>query len=150
MHRIVELELWSSPRRSTAPKDGKAVAKACCAGTLAPQDVVLGLNFVPGEIDVELLARSFETRESSLLEFEQFCRNEGLPSEAANPQSAAHFLAFCEGQPLAWLHLPEASTSRDMALRIHRWAVGNGYVVRKGQGEPELSEAEILALWNDA
>jgi hypothetical protein len=147
MHRIVDLELWSYPRLTTAPHDGKAIAEACRVATSMPHEVVLGLNFVPSEVDISLLATKLAAGETSEPEFEQFCRSQGLPSDVGNQKSAAHFVAFLEGQPLAWLHFPEGSNGKDMALLVHRWAVRVGHVIRAGQGEGQLSEAEVLALW---
>ena len=147
MQRIVELELWSSPRQNTVPYDGKSVAEACSVATAVPREVVLGLNFVPSEVDVLLLARKVEAAETSKSEFEQFCRQRALLSEVGNQESAALFLAFSEGQPLAWLHFPVSGIGKDMALLVHRWAASSGYVIRLGQGEHELSEAGVLALW---
>jgi hypothetical protein len=147
MHRIVDLEIWSYPRQATAPHDGKAVAEACRIATSTPHEVVLGLNFVPGEVDISLLASKLAAGETSEPEFKQFCQLQGLPSDVGNQKSAAHFIAFVEGQRLAWLHFPESSRGKDMALLVQRWATRVGHVIRACQGEGTLSEAEVLALW---
>lgn len=145
MQRVVDLELWSLPRAPLL--DGKAVAQACRSATALKEDVVLGLSFTPDETDTKNLGLVFAENPSLELTFEKFCREQALPSEPSNTTSAASFIAFSEGQPLAWLHFPVEHVGKGMALSLYHWAASSGYVIRSGRGEPSLSEAEIKTLW---
>ncbi|WP_133001232.1 hypothetical protein [Luteimonas arsenica] len=147
MNRIVDLELWSLPRTAASPLDGKYVAEECRVASGLPDDIVLGLNYVPSDTYVRNLASAFEDSASLAVQFSSFCQDRGLPTEKECPKSAAHFLAFWEGQPLAWLHFPSAPEGREMAIRVHEWAEKCGYAIRAGQGAPELSKIEIQAFW---
>jgi hypothetical protein len=146
VQQVVDLELWSLPQRAAVPLDGKAIAEQCRLATSLPEEVVLGLSFVSDEADVAALAAALVEGESRE-RFEAFCRQQELPDDPSHPASAAHFLAFTEGQPLAWLHFPASLAGQSMALQALRWAASQGYVVRSGQGGPALSEAEVGALW---
>ncbi len=148
MTRIVDLELWAAPRVSAILEDGHEVAKACRRATNLADNVVLGLSFVPSEVDVINLAADIDERRLTIAEFESFCRSSGLALDPRNPRSAAHFLAaYAEGAPLAWLHFPEGAEGLQMALAVSNWATDRGYIIRTGQGEPRLSEAAIRAFW---
>lgn len=145
MQRVVDLELWSLPRAPLL--DGKAVALSCRSATTLKAEIILGLSFTPDETDTKNLGLVFAENPSLELTFDNFCREQALPSEPSNTTSAARFFAFWEGQPLAWLHFPAEHVGKGMALSVYHWAVNSGYVIRSAQGEPSLSEAEIKALW---
>ena len=148
---IVELELWLPPRCEQAPLEGKDVADRCQHETGLAPDVVLGLSFVPDEHDVGALRRAIEQGEVKLEEFRRFCLGRGLPFEAENARSAAEFVAFTQGQPLAWLHLPAESAGLDMAKVLTQWAHKSGYELRDGSSTFELlSDSQVYALWHDA
>ena len=151
MNRIVELELWSKPRISVFPEDGKSVASACSASTGLSEQFVLGLSLVPDETDTKNLQVSLAEGELTQTEFEQFCARLGLRADTNDEVSAAQFLAYAVGQPLAWLHLPESAEGLRMATLILAWAEPKGYIVSLGQSEPPLSVEELSCLWpNDA
>lgn len=147
MQRVVDLELWSPPKRVVVPMDGKAVAEKCRAATHLPEEAILGLSFLSDETDIQNLAIMLANGESSKHEFEEFCASQALPADPRNATSAAHFLAFTEGQALAWLHFPSSAVGQDMATSVSKWAASEGFVIRDGQGDPVLSETEIYALW---
>ncbi|MBK1616693.1 hypothetical protein CKO44_24955 [Rubrivivax gelatinosus] len=114
-----------------------------------PEDVVLGLNFVPDETDGQVLAAKFAKGDSSARQFEEFCLNQELPVDSGHAKSAAHFLAFTEGQPLTWLHFPASQEGQGMAASVYEWATTAGHIIRRGQGERALTETEIRALWSE-
>jgi hypothetical protein len=151
MNRVVELELWSKPRISVFAEDGKLVASACRDGTGLSEQFVLGLSFVPDEMDTKNLQFALAEGELTQTEFEQFCARLGLRADANDETSAAQFLTYAIGQPLAWLHLPESAEGLSMANSILAWAEPKGYIVKLGQSEPALSADELSRLWpNDA
>lgn len=147
MDRVVEIELWSTPRSTVIPVDGKEVAAVCREGAGLPPKIVAGLNFVPDEIDVVNLRHSISEGDVSQSEFELFCLSRGLRADSTDNMSAAYFLAFSDGQPLAWLHLPENAEGYQMATAILGWAESNGYVLRLGQSCPVLTASELVTLW---
>ena len=147
MQRIVDLELWSKPLTTVAPYDGKAVADWCRIDTELPEEVVLGLSFVPGPTDVENIRLILQSGESTKPEFEHFCKAHGLAPDLNNELSTARFLIFLRGQPIAWLHLPEEASGRKAASSIYRWAERQSLVITKGQGEKAMSISELLLHW---
>ena len=147
MLRIVELELWSAPGSLTTPVDGKQVAEQCMRATSLPADVVLGLSFIPGDTDVEILKMLIAEGVTTKDHFEVYCQGAHLSAMPLSSESAARFIASVEGSSLAWLHFPASPDGREMALQVHRWASNAGYIVRKCQGEPALSELQVAALW---
>ena len=151
MNRVVELELWSKPRISVFPMDGKLVASACRDGTGLSEQVVLGLSFVPDETDTKNLQLALAEGELAQTEFEQFCARLGLHADTRDEISAGRFLTYAVGQPLAWLHLPENAEGLSMAASILAWAESKGYIVTLGKSEPPLGVDELPRLWpNDA
>lgn len=147
MQRIVDLELWTRPRSQAVPLEGACVAEACRAGTGLSSEVVLGLSFLPDRTDVENLRHAFSAGETTPEAFMNFCSQHALDEDFNSEPSAAKFLAYLWGQPLAWLHFPANSSGRQMAEAVSLWAEQAGFVVVAGQGEPPLSQVEILARW---
>jgi hypothetical protein len=148
---IVELELCLAPRSIDAPLEGKDVAARCQQETGLSRDVVLGLSFVPEQYDVEELKRAVEATEVRLEDFQAFCKRRGLPSDPQNTRSAAEFLAFAQGQRLAWLHLPAESAGLEMARTLTRWAADNGMQIRDGSSTYELlSDEQVYQRWAGA
>ena len=148
---IVELELCLPPLSDRAPLEGKELAARCQSETGLAPDVVLGLNFVPDELDVSQLKRAFETEEVKPEEFHSFCEKRGLRPNPEDPRAAAEFLAFSRGQKVAWLHLPAEPAGLAMAKTIVRWARANKMDVHDGASTYELlSEAQIYGRWQSA
>lgn len=145
---IVELELWSLPRVARTPFDGKDAAERCRSETGLASTVVLGLSFVPDSVDVQNLRNALQQGEVRQEEFRAFCLERGLESEAGNERSAAEFLAYVEGQALAWLHLPAEEGGLSMARTMVAWAASNSMQLRDGASTYEaLSEKQVYALW---
>lgn len=148
MRRIVELELCSTPRVHKEPLDGKEVAERCKADTGLSDDIVLGLNLVPDELHVQDLRASLDNGDQTLDEFNSFCAQRGLEPSPSSERSAAEFLAYVEGQRLAWLHLPEEDEGLNMARALVAWAAANGMDIHDGASTYErLSEEQIYACW---
>lgn len=148
MRRIVELELCSKPRVPRELLDGHEVAERCRADTGLSHEVVLGLSLVPEELDVQNLQASLGSGEQALDEFNSFCAQRGLQPDLTSELSAAEFLAYVEGQALAWLHLPEEDEGLNMARALVAWAADNGMDIHDGASTYErLSEDQIYALW---
>ncbi len=145
---VVELELWSSPGTADLPLDGKAIAERCRSENDLPEHVVLGLSFVPDETDVRNVLSSFEAGESSEESFISFCAAHALPADPKSASSAAMFLAYIEGQPLAWLHLPVGQEGLSMCQRLCAWASRERLVVclPKPLSEPAPLQ-EVLHHW---
>jgi hypothetical protein len=145
---VVELELWSQPRSAGTPYDGKAIAERCRSETGLGSTVVLGLNFVPDAIDVENLRASLSAGELTREDFLEFCAGRRLEPDVRNERSASEFLAFANGQALAWLHLPAEETGLEMARTLVAWASRNTMQLRDGASTYEpLSKCHVFALW---
>ncbi len=145
---IVELELWSLPRAALTPFDGKEVASRCRTETGLASNVVLGLNFVPDGVDVQNLRTALHDGALRHEEFLAFCAKGGLEPEPENERSAAGFLAYSEGQALAWLHLPAEEAGLNMARTMVAWAASNNMQLREAaRNYKPLSEREVYALW---
>jgi len=148
---IVELELWLPPQSDRAPLDGKGLAARCRHETGLSSDVVLGLSFVPNEQDVAEVKRAIEAGEIQAEAFQRFLKKRGLPSHTETERSAAEFLAFVRGQPLAWLHLPAESPGLAMAQALTEWARKNNLQVHDGARTYEqLADSQVYALWQRA
>jgi hypothetical protein len=148
---IVELELWLPPFSDRAPLEGKELAARCQRETALSSDVVLGLNFVPDEQDVDQLKMAVEVGEVTLVDFKNFCERRGLRPSPEDTRSAAEFLVFMRGQPLAWLHLPAEPRGLAMARTITRWAHENDMQVHDGASTYEmLSEEQVYRRWQSA
>ena len=148
---IIELELWTCPRRASAPLQGKEIAARCRQETRLPDDAVLGLNFVPSEHDVDELAREQTEGQFKWSEFESFCWTRGLAQELTNADSAAWYLAYMHGQAIAWLHMPAEPRGLSMAMTLLHWARENGMQLRDGSNTFEpLSEQQVHSLWQGA
>jgi hypothetical protein len=85
--------------------------------------VVLGLNFVPDPTDVENLLASLSSGEICLEDFVAFCAERSLESNPRNERSAAEFLAFAEGQALAWLRVPAGEAGISIVRTLVGWAL---------------------------
>jgi len=145
---VVELELWSLPRSARTPFDGKTVAERCRLETGMSPRVVLGLNFVPGAEDVQSLDGALATGEFRQEDFMAFCTERGLEPDPRHEQSAAEFLAFTQGQALAWVHLPAEEAGLTMARTLIAWAHQNEMQLRDGASTYEpLSEDQVYAYW---
>lgn len=149
MHpRIVELELWTLPRSTKTPLDGKAAAVVCQRETGLPSTTVLGLNFIPAASDLQDLREALTRRELQEDEFLSFCDARGLEASLDCGRSAAEFLAFAQGQAIAWLHLPEDDSGLAMARTLVAWASKNGMQIRDGASTyAPLTESQVYALW---
>ena len=148
---IVELELWLPAGSPLAPLEGKEVAARCQRETGLAPDVVLGLNFASDEQDVHELERDLAGGAVRLEGFRGFCRLRGISTDALDARSAAEFLVFAKGQPLAWLHLPAESHGLAMAKSLTKWARENNMQLRDGGNTNDLlSEAQVYALWQSA
>ena len=146
--QIVELELWTLPHDAHTPLDGKGVAARCQRETGLPASVVLGLNFIPDATDVQSLRDSLNEDETLVAKFLKFCAIRGLEPISDNERSASEFLAFAEGQAVAWLHLPAEEPGLEMARTLVEWAARNAMQLRHGDGTYEqLEENQVYALW---
>ena len=148
MQHVVELELRSRPLSSPTPLNGRAVADKCRQDIDLPATVVLGLNYVPDEIDSVNLLTAIANREFSLQEFSHHCEQQMLKNDPTDKVSAASFLAYVEGQPLAWLHIPATSEGQIIAKRLSTWATKNGFHIVLGQGKAPLTTEQISNLWS--
>jgi hypothetical protein len=144
--RIVELELWLPPHRPDAPLDGRDVAERCRSETGLAENVVLGLNFVPDLVDVENLRDAMKRGEFEEDELMAFFVARGLQPNQECERSAAEFLSYARGQPVAWLHLPAERSGVEMARTLASWARSNGLQLRDGESSAdELSVAQVEA-----
>jgi hypothetical protein len=145
---VVELELWSRPGASAAPFDGKVVAARCRSATGLSEEIVLGLNFVPDIADVDALRAAVASGELRREDFALFCEERGLDFSLDDAQSAAAFLAYAKGQPLAWLHVPAEPAGLRMASALAGWALRNGMELKDGARTYEpLTESQFGGLW---
>ncbi|WP_328190281.1 hypothetical protein [Marinobacter sp. OP 3.4] len=122
MKRVIELELWSTPGRCLDPELGKDLDAEAVREADLPRDVVLGLSFIPDQAHVEFLRVALAEREIAERDFRVFCDFRGLDPDPGLPFSAARFLEFMYGRPLAWVHLPESEEGAVYFMRLNRWA----------------------------
>lgn len=135
MTSIIELELWSRPTTSLPPEIGKLVVGPRCRLELGlPEGVVLGLSNIPEPIDSQNLEKSIAGGELSWKEFSEFCVENGLDVNVGTAGSAAKFLDFAYGRPLAWVHLAESTDGYQMGQRINEWAHSEGYCLVEPHG----------------
>ena len=126
--RVIELELWSRPGSNLAPEAGKAVIAPQCRAELALcAEVVLGLSAIPHPIDSQNLAAAFGEGELTHEAFEGYCARNGLVADAHSPETAACFLEYEFGRPLAWVHLDASTRGIGIGRRINAWAHAQGF-----------------------
>ncbi len=107
MQRVRELEAWSAPGYLLPPEYGKSLqVEVWDAGI--PRDVFLELNFIPDETDSINLRQAISAGEYKHDEFRSFCELNGLIADLSIAESAAKFIEYSAGRPLAWIHLPES------------------------------------------
>lgn len=147
MKRIVDLELWSLPLEAQMPFDGKLIAEECRTSTGLPDDVVLGLNFIPDATDITNLEISISSGEVTTQAFQEFCAKNNLLHDRNDSLSAGRFLAYAFGQPLAWLHFPACAEGLVMARQIFAWASSRRFLVVAAQGEASLSMDQLERYW---
>lgn len=132
---VIELELWSRPSSSLPPEIGKLVVGPRCSGDLGlPAGVVLGLSEIPDPIDSQNLDTSLAAGELSRKEFDEFCVQYGLEANVGAVDSAAKFLEYSYGRPLAWVHLTASTDGVEMGQRINTWAHSEGYCLVEPHG----------------
>jgi hypothetical protein len=148
MNRIVDLELWSVPLEAQIPFDGKLIAEECRVSTGLPDDVVLGLNFIPDATDITTLDISISRGEVTTQDFQKFCAEHNLAQDRNDPLSSGRFLAYAFGQPLAWLHFPAGAEGLEMARQMFAWASSRRFIVVAAQGEAPLSMGQLEQYWN--
>jgi hypothetical protein len=144
---IVDLELWSRPFDVQVPLDGKHIANDCRGFTGLSEDIVLGLSFIPDPTDKINIDISIARGEVTMQDFEVFCASNDLRPSTNDSISAARFIAYSYGQPLAWLHFPIGVEGLQMAIKVLNWASSNGFLVKIGQGEAQLSEIQVRQYW---
>ncbi len=128
MSAVIELELWSRPSFSLPPEIGKLVVAPRCSSDLSlPAGVVLGLSDIPDPADSQNLDTSLAAGELSRKEFDGFCEQNGLEANVAAVASAAKFLEYSYGRPLAWVHLAASTDGVEMGKDINAWAHSEGY-----------------------
>lgn len=147
MKRIVDLELWSLPLEAQMPLDGKLIAEECRASTGLPDDVVLGLDFMPDSTDVSNLEISISRGEVTSQAFQEFCAMHKLKHDRHDPRSACWFLACALGQPLAWLHFPAGIEGLGMAHQVFAWASNRKFILVPAQSEAPLSMDQLRRYW---
>lgn len=106
MKTVIEIEIWSSPGGLLPPDYGKRLQEDFWAEGI-PRDVVLGLNSIPDETDSENLRLSLEAGELAESDFRVFCEQNKFAPDVADCRSAAAFLEYSFGRPLAWVHIPD-------------------------------------------
>jgi hypothetical protein len=145
--RIFELELWSRSG-SRAPLCGKTISQQCRDATGLSEEVVLGLSSLGDETDPVNLRRLFEACASQREVFLSFCREEGLTPSTQNQGAACRYLAYVNGQALAWLHFPAADPGPDMARTLLKWASSKNFVLVEPETSTQLlDEASLAQAW---
>ncbi len=135
MSPVIELELWSRPSSSLPPEIGKLVVAARCSSALSlPAGVVLGLSEIPDPIDSQNLDTLLAAGELLRKEFDEFCKQNGLEANVGAVDSAAKFLEYSYGRPLAWVHLSASTGGVEMGQRVNAWAHSEGYCLVEPHG----------------
>ncbi|WP_265284926.1 hypothetical protein [Verminephrobacter aporrectodeae] len=73
---------------------------------VVPRDVFIGLSEIPSETHCEILNLNIQSGRLTEDSFKEFCLIHGLPDNLQSKESAAKFLEYMRGRPLAWIHLP--------------------------------------------
>lgn len=130
MKQIFELEMWSRPNTCLPSGLGKDLKQTLDSILELDESIFLGLNFVPDKTDSENLLLALNNRELDLGDFHAFCKAWQLAPSTGNYESAARFLEFQYGRPLAWLHLPHDQRGLVALNKLLAWAVENGYTIQ--------------------
>lgn len=117
MKRVREFEVWSKPGRVLSPDYGKDIqADVWALGV--PRDVFLGISSFPDQSDVDRLESLLAVGQVTSQQFERFCIENGLEGKVQDQDSAARFVEFQLGRPLAWVHIPEGDGSAALLQRV--------------------------------
>ncbi|WP_265284927.1 hypothetical protein [Verminephrobacter aporrectodeae] len=106
MKYVRELEAWSKPGHLLDPEYGKDVLQQKLWAKGVPRDVFIGLSEIPNERHCKILEWTIQSGDLTEDSFKEFCLSRGLPDSMQSKESAANFLEYMEGRPLAWIHLP--------------------------------------------
>lgn len=132
---VIELEIWSQPGSELERDAGKEIGPRCSSELCLPGGIVLGLSAIPDPIDAQNLRSYLAEGELSYAEFQEFCVNRGLPADVSVIDSAARFLAYSHGVPLAWVHLPASPEGLEFGCRVHLWARSHKYCLVEPSAE---------------
>ncbi|WP_265257062.1 hypothetical protein [Verminephrobacter aporrectodeae] len=106
MKYVRELEAWSKPGHLLDPEYGKDILQQKLWEKGVPKDVFLGLSEIPSIVDCENLELAIQSGRLTEDSFKKFCLSHELPDSLHSKESAAKFLEYMRGRPLAWIHLP--------------------------------------------
>lgn len=130
MKKIYELEIWSRPNTSMQESAGDDLKDKITTELGLEPGVVLGLNFSPQESHVENLLLAVNENEVSTEDFSSFCLRKHIPNSMNNMNSAALFLDFEYGRPLAWLHIPYNETGLKILQDVMEWCQRKGFNIQ--------------------
>ncbi len=129
---IWELEAWSPPGRPLDQDFGKLVLAPEMWREGISRDVFIGLSYVPDPIDCQNLKTDIREGVVSKKAFADFCNLNGLQCSMDDERSAASFLEFVNGRPLAWVHIPDDENANREATRINKLLEGKGFRLLNG------------------
>lgn len=130
MKQIFELELWSRPGKLLPKEHGNSLKKVIDESLALPNDIYLGLSFIPSKIDSLNLLHSINEKELNSDEFTLFCKKENLNPSIENNESAAKYLELVYGRSLAWLHIPHDDKGLIYFNSLLSWANDNNYNIQ--------------------
>lgn len=105
MSNIVEMEIFSKPKEFYHQDFGKTHVAPTFAKEGLPKEIVIGLSNIPDDTDMINLRLHLNGHEGNTKKYQEFCHKHHI-----NPNSneaACKYLAYIEGTPLAWVHIPE-------------------------------------------
>ncbi len=132
MEKIIELELHSLPGLLLSQDFGKDVRELVVDELELPEEVFLGLSYIPSKTHAANLKTNIERGEILEIDYYRFCKSNNLATEIGNIISAASFLEYQYGRGIAWLHLPYNDSGVKYFRKIVQWAKKNNYCIQDG------------------
>lgn len=121
MKKVCELELWSKPNANLPEDVGLSLVKKAII-ELELDKIIVGLSFLPDSTDVENLKICLAEKELDIFQFKSYCSKNNLSNDLNNAESAALFLEYEYGRPLAWIHIPTDVCLEETIQKIKNWA----------------------------
>jgi hypothetical protein len=132
MPKVFELEVWSKPGKNIDAEAGKVLEAMITKELCLDFGVVLGLSFVPNKVHVDNLLIAINERELLSVNYFRYCEKNNLTKSLHDIRSAAFYLEYEYGRPLAWIHIPYNEIGKGICLDVIKWCDSHSYNVVDG------------------
>ena len=129
MIEVIELEVWTQPGKNHDPDLGKSITLDALRDLNLKGSVFKGIGYYPDPAHVKNLMAAIGEGEINEIDFVRFCKYKRLNPSVKNEKSAAAYLEYLYGRPLAWLHLPIDEGGDFLIKKILVWAAKNSFTV---------------------